>query len=102
VYKYILETKTRANKSITALFDDLMPPAERRYFSIGACCQTMDITPGQLKVVMDEVGLRFDRCIDAVPYVDGRQYEAIFAKCIELRESISTKMEAAKSAAPNN
>lgn len=91
-----------SQKTLTAMFDDLTPPIERTFFSVGGVCQLLQITPGQLRVLMDDLSLKFDRCVDAVPFVDGVQLELLVARRNEIVTNINKAVEGAKAAAPHN
>jgi hypothetical protein len=90
------------SKTMTATFADFMPEKSEMLFSVGGCCQILNITPLQLSVLMHEAGVKFVRCVDAVPYVDGVQCETLSAKLNEIKTRIQSKVEAVKASAANN
>jgi hypothetical protein len=72
------------------------PPKEHRFYGPAAVCGTLSITPGQLAVLMEAAGVRFARIIDHVPYVDGNGFDAIAAKCRDVRKEIHDVLESAE------
>lgn len=46
---------------------DLIDSAPQ-WYSLGACCQFTQIVPGQLYVLMRDVGVTFGQIVDDVPY----------------------------------
>lgn len=76
---------------------DYTPEPARSYYGPGFVCSTLQITPAQLRVLMEGCGARFAIMIDGVPYLDGDGFEAVSEKCSEVRAEIRDKMGSAGS-----
>jgi hypothetical protein len=78
---------------------DLSPTdLSRCFYSAGAVCQHLQITPAQLRVCMEDSSVRFVQIIDATAYLDGNGFQAVAAKAAEVRNEIAS----VRAAVPNN
>jgi hypothetical protein len=69
---------------------NLMPGDDQCFASVGYVCGFLQITPGQLGVLMDAAGVRFAKAVDGVPYLDGAGFEAVTAKGREVVDEIKS------------
>ena len=70
--------------------EDFLPPEDQCFASVGWCCQTLQITPRQLLVLMEAAGVRFVRMIDATGYIDGDGFRAVTKKAAEIHDEIKS------------
>lgn len=70
-----------------------LPPVDRQFFGPGYSCQLLQVTPGQLKVLMEAAGVEFVATLDAVPLIDGVGMQALVNKANELRAEIADAAE---------
>ena len=89
--------KAAKQKSLADLFDDFAPGKESQFFSVGYCCQLMQITPGQLRVLMEATATRFAECRDGVAYVDGAALVNLMCECKKCRDEIEAAANAVSS-----
>lgn len=85
-----------------------MPPAQDlidsapQWYSLGACCQLLQVVPGQLYVLMRDVGVTFGQIVDDVPYLRGNDLLTVARRCGELRDEITAGYSTAERTAPSN
>lgn len=82
----------------TAYPENFLPPAERQFFGPGSVCGLLQITPGQLRVLMEDTGTTFAACLDGVPMLDANGLQRVVDKAAEIRAEIAGKIQAT----PNN
>lgn len=68
----------------------MTPEQSRRFYSLGYCCALLEVSPGQLRVLMEDTELVFDHVIDGVPYLDGDQFDVVIEKCKAVRAEIQS------------
>lgn len=79
--------------------NDLLPDESHHQYSLGAACQLCQCTPGQLRVLMEDCGVRFSSVVDDVPYLRGDDMLTVAKRCGEVRDEIGgaiDKLEAAR------
>jgi hypothetical protein len=81
------------------MFDltDFLPSRDKILYSAGGVCGLLRITPGQLRVLMEETGTQFSAVLDGVPYVTVDGLNAVAGKCREVIDEIEGKLSAADS-----
>lgn len=78
-----------------------LPPIDKQFFGPGYACQLLQVTPGQLKVLLEETGIRFAVMLDNVPLIDGVGMQKLVDKANELRAEIDTAIAKAERAPLN-
>lgn len=82
-----------------------LPPVDKQFFGPGYSCQLLQVTPGQLRVLMEAAGVAFVASIDGTPLIDGAGMQALVDKANELRAEIAdaaSKVEKKMAKAPTN
>jgi hypothetical protein len=72
----------------TTSFDHLAPERSEQFLSMGFVCQHLQILPGQLRVLMEDTGVKFSQVVDGIGYLSIADAEAVAAKCVEVRKEI--------------
>lgn len=88
-------------KRLAALFEEVAPPREDQRYSVGHMCVMMEISPHQLRVLMDEADVKFRYLVDQVLYVDGNDLQEIINVFNQVQAEIS-EAKAAGDAAQYN
>lgn len=71
------------------MFDPkLKPEMAASFYSFGYACQSLQIAPGQLGVLMEAAGVKFAQVIDGVPMLDGHGFLAVVDKLKEVADEI--------------
>lgn len=80
---------------------EMLPIKDRQLFSVGYCCQLLQITPGQLVVLMEDTTVLPAWIIDSVAYFDGDGVQVLVNKANQLRKEIQAAIDKTQ-AAPQN
>lgn len=78
-----------------------LPPADKQFFGPGYSCQLLQVTPGQLRLLMEETGVRFVAMHDNVPLIDGVGMQKLVNKANEIRAEIDNAQKLAAKAGSN-
>lgn len=78
-----------------------LPPLPNQIYSIGYCCQLLQVVPGQLALLMEETGVLPSHTIDNVAYFDGDGVQVLVNKVNQIRKEISEAMDKLENS-PNN
>lgn len=78
-----------------------LPSPDRQLFSVGYCCQLLQVLPGQLKVLMDDTGVSPFWMLDGVAFFDGDGVQVLVNKANQLRKEIAEAAEKLDSAESN-
>ena len=82
------------------MFTDLTnfaPSSDRVLYSGGYVCQHLNINPAQLRVLMEDTGVKFTMIVDGVAYFDGDGANTVIEKCNAVRSEIKTAQDAVAS-----
>ena len=71
-------------------------PSSQQWFSLGLACQLMQITPGQLEVLLEDLDVGFDAIWDNVPMLRGDTLLAVSRRCGEVRDEITAAANSSK------
>ena len=77
---------------------EFAPDPEQCFYSTGDVCQHLQITPSQLRVLMEATGVRFSRIDSGKAFLNFPAFEKINDASIAVKSEITK----AKSAVPNN
>ena len=69
-------------------FDHLAPERDKQFLSMGFLMQLVQITPGQLRVLMEETGVQFSEVRDGIGYVTHNDAIKVLEKCRDVRQEI--------------
>ena len=71
-------------------FDHLAPSRDEQYLSMGFVCQVLQCVPGQLKVLMEDIDVKFAMILDGIGYVCVEDAERIAERCRDIRKEIDS------------
>lgn len=77
-------------------FENLIHHSAPRLASMGLLMQTLRIFPGQLKVLMEDGGIKFAQVVDGVGYVTVADAEKIATMVRDIYKEIHDVQESAK------
>lgn len=83
------------------LTPEMLPSRDKQLFSAGYTCQLIQITPGQLGVLIESTGVLPSWTIDGTAYFDGDGVQVLVNKSNQIRKEIADAIEKTQ-AAPNN
>lgn len=80
--------KATKQVSLAHMLANFHPEATEQFYSLGYVCQYLQVTPGQVCVLLEATETKFVRVIDDVPYLDGSGFAEVVHKAREVIQEI--------------